>query len=174
MLRVVRGRPENGGGAPRSHETPRPLHVSPLTLERQDKSGPNSGPGPLGAGGDKAGGGCYDAAEILKLMGRRRRRCRNATMRVRSVSVKRTSCSYLRLSGVNKVEQQMDNASHSKQWHGAERTSRFRVQSMKMMIMRRRRRKTGKGGGRGERGGGGGVEKAEEVEEKEEEEVKEQ
>lgn len=42
-------------------------------------------------------------------------------MRVGRVSAKR---SYLRLSGVNKVEQQMDNASHSKQWHGAERTSR--------------------------------------------------
>lgn len=129
MSRVIRGRLEGRGGASRSHQTPRPLHVSPLTLERQDKPRLNSGPGPPGAGGDKAGGGCYDAAEILKLMGqrwrwRRRRHCRNATMRVRSVSVKRTSCSYLRLSGVNKVEQQMDNASHSKQWHGAERTSR--------------------------------------------------
>lgn len=150
-MRVVRGRPEEGGGVgskvARDASTPPRLTVD-VGAPRQ--AGPNSGPGPPGAGGDKAGGGCYDAAEILKLMGRRRRRCRNATMRVRSVSVKRTSCSYLRLSGVNKVEQQMDNASHSKQWHGAERTSRFRVQSMKMMIMRRRRRKTGKGGGRGE------------------------
>lgn len=60
-------------------------------------------------------------------------------MRVRSVSVKRTSRSYLKLSGVNKVEQQMDNVPHSKQRQRAERTSRFRVQRMKMTIMRRRR-----------------------------------
>lgn len=145
MLGDGRGGRKRDGGLQGRMETPRPLYASALTLERQDKPGPISGAGPPGAGGDKAGGECYDAAEILKIMGRRWRRCRNATMRVRSVSVKRTSRSYLKLSEVNKVEQQMDNAAHSKQRHRAERTSRFRVQKMKMMIMRgKRRRRTGR------------------------------
>lgn len=104
----------------RDASTPPRLDAPTLMLARQDKPRPILGAGPPGAGGDKAGGRCYDAAEILTLMGwqRRCRRRRSATMRVQSVSGRRTRCSYLRLSGVNKVEQQMDNASHSKQWHG--------------------------------------------------------
>lgn len=58
-----------------------------------------------GEGGDKAAGKCYDAAEILKLMGLLH--CVLAYERLCVCICERVlliSCSYLKSSGVNKVE----------------------------------------------------------------------